>query len=111
MLELAPQKKWRVPVIKTQAAQDQGIDELVAGLEQHRQFLQDAKVQEKKLLTLREAEWQEILQELFKKWVQEELPHAKSLKKIKDQVLSGEISAYEGAHRIFPKIQPKRSKK
>lgn len=111
MLELSPQKKWRVPVLKTQAAQDQGIHELMDTLEEHRRYLEGSKERAARDNALREAEWEEILQEFLGKWIKEELPHAKELKKIKDQVLSGEISAYEGARRVFPKIQPKLPKK
>src|ERR1700678_3883071 len=39
VFSLAPQKGWRVPIVKAQAAHGLGIDELVERLEQHRAFM------------------------------------------------------------------------
>jgi LAO/AO transport system kinase len=40
VLSLGPQKGWRVPIVKTEAAFDRGIDELVEQLEAHRAYIQ-----------------------------------------------------------------------
>ena len=40
VLSLAPQKGWRVPIIKTEAARATGIDELVARLDEHRAHIE-----------------------------------------------------------------------
>jgi LAO/AO transport system kinase len=41
VLSLAPQRGWKVPIVKTEAARGQGIDELIEQLEKHRQWLTD----------------------------------------------------------------------
>src|ERR1700750_3146653 len=41
VLSLAPQKGWRVPIIKTEAHKGEGSPELVAKLDEHRQFIED----------------------------------------------------------------------
>jgi LAO/AO transport system kinase len=40
VLSLAPQRGWRVPIIKTEAARGTGIDELVAKLDEHRAHIE-----------------------------------------------------------------------
>ncbi len=39
VLSLGPQRGWRVPIVKTQAAFGIGIDELVEKLEEHREYI------------------------------------------------------------------------
>jgi len=106
MLELAPKKEWEIPVLKTQAVQNGGLEAFVKALQQHRQYLKASTEQEIQAEALRQSELEEILQELFRHWVHEELPRVKDLKKIQERVLSGEISAYEGAHQLFPSLKP-----
>jgi LAO/AO transport system kinase len=39
VLSLAPQRGWRVPIVKTEAARGEGIDELIERLAEHREHL------------------------------------------------------------------------
>jgi LAO/AO transport system kinase len=39
VLSLAPQKGWRVPIVKTEAAKGAGVDEVIERLEAHRVWL------------------------------------------------------------------------
>lgn len=105
MLELAPRKSWEVPVLKTQAVTEEGIEDLVRTMERHRGFVTGSTDWENRLKTMREAELEEILGEQFRRWLREELPAQKELQKIRGEVLSGKISAYEGATKIFPKLK------
>jgi LAO/AO transport system kinase len=41
VLSLAPQRGWRVPIVKTQAHLGEGVAELVAKLDEHRRFIED----------------------------------------------------------------------
>jgi LAO/AO transport system kinase len=41
VLSLAPQRGWRVPIVKTEATRAQGIEELVEQLEAHRAFIEE----------------------------------------------------------------------
>jgi LAO/AO transport system kinase len=41
VLSLAPQRGWRVPIVKTEAVRGKGIDELVEKLDEHRAFIQE----------------------------------------------------------------------
>src|SRR5919205_282093 len=41
VLSLAPQRGWRVPIVKTEAARGQGIDQLIEQLEAHRAWLEE----------------------------------------------------------------------
>jgi LAO/AO transport system kinase len=40
VLSLAPQKGWRVPIVKTEAAKGLGVDELIEKVEEHRAYLE-----------------------------------------------------------------------
>ncbi len=110
MLELAPAKAWRVPVLKAQAAQNVGISELMQTLEDHRSFLVASSEYSAKARLLRQAELREILQEFFGKWVSTELNRGQELIRLQEEVLSGRVSAYEGAMTIFPRLQEKASR-
>ncbi len=39
VLSLAPDREWRVPIVKTEAARGEGIDDLVGHLDAHRDFI------------------------------------------------------------------------
>src|SRR5690606_25079940 len=104
MLELAPKKDWEVPVIKTQAVGDQGIEELIRLLSEHRRHLAQDPERAERLRQLRQSELEEILRDQFGEWLREKLARDTALKPQCDQVLSGEISAYEGALKILPKL-------
>ncbi|HEY8583176.1 MAG TPA: methylmalonyl Co-A mutase-associated GTPase MeaB [Capillimicrobium sp.] len=39
VLSLAPQRGWRVPIVTTEASRGEGIDELVAQLDEHRAYI------------------------------------------------------------------------
>jgi LAO/AO transport system kinase len=40
VLSLAPQRGWRVPIVKTEAARGEGVEDLVARLDEHRAFIE-----------------------------------------------------------------------
>ncbi len=107
MLEMSPQSDWTVPVLKTQAFQNVGIPELVETLEKHRQYLQGSAKLKEKQLALRESELEEVLQEEFRNRLKADRGRFPEVEKLRERVLKGEISAYEGAAAIFPKLLPK----
>src|SRR6476661_4649641 len=41
VLSLAPQRGWRVPIIKTEAARGEGVEELVEKLDEHRTYIEE----------------------------------------------------------------------
>jgi LAO/AO transport system kinase len=54
VLSLAPQRGWRVPIVKTEAARGQGVDELIERLEAHRAWLEEeGTLQERRRRNLR----------------------------------------------------------
>src|SRR5206468_4727295 len=55
VLSLAPQKGWRVPIVKTEAARATGIDELVEQLDAHRAHIEaEGTLSERRRRNLRE---------------------------------------------------------
>jgi len=105
MLEMSHAEGWEVPVLKTQAFQNVGVKELAETLEAHRRYLDSSTKLQAKLLALREAELEEVLQESFRQWLKGEIPRRPKAEALRQQVLSGAISAYEGASRLFPLLQ------
>lgn len=104
MLELTPRKSWEVPVLKTHAVENKGIPELFQTLQKHFEFIQKSPVYQDRAKALRQAELEEILREQWGRRAHELLWGNKKLGKILEEVRSGEISAYEGALQIFPKL-------
>jgi len=105
MLELSHQEGWEVPVLKTQAFQNIGVKELAETLTAHRTYLEGSVKLQEKLLSLRQSELEEVLQETFRRRLKEEISSQPQAKALRQKVLSGEISAYEGATRIFPLLK------
>lgn len=104
MLELAPRKAWEVPVTKAQAANDQGVDELLALLDEHRKHLAQDPERPERERTLRQGEFEEILRDQFGEWLKEKLSADPALAPLKGEVLNGQISAYEGALKLLPQL-------
>lgn len=100
MLELAPHRDWSVPVLKTKAAAGEGIEELLQTLGQHQQYLAKSQELAHKAQTVRQRELEEILQDHFVGWLRHALPQNTQWEQIRQQVLSGQISAYSGAEQI-----------
>ena len=54
VLSLAPQKGWRVPIVKTEAARGQGVDQLIEKLDEHRAHLEaEGTLEERRRRNLR----------------------------------------------------------
>ena len=54
VLSLAPQRGWKVPIIKTQAANGLGVDDVIEAMEAHRAYLtQEGKLAERRRRNLR----------------------------------------------------------
>ena len=54
VLSLAPQRGWRVPIIKTEAQRGEGVPELVAKLDEHRAYIeQEGTLSERRRRNLR----------------------------------------------------------
>lgn len=104
MLELAPRREWEVPVLKTQAVENQGIPELFQTMQKHRQFIQGSPRYQEKAKELRQAELEEILREHWGRLIHQSLSQEKKFAKILENVREGTVSAYEGALQIFPKL-------
>ncbi len=54
VLSLAPQHGWRVPIVKTEASREEGIEELAAAVEEHRAHIQaEGTLEERRRRNLR----------------------------------------------------------
>lgn len=104
MVEMSPHQNWLVPVLKIQAFHNVGIEALVKEIDAHQQFLQGSQELVVKQAMLREAELAELLAEQFREKFKEALSSRPEIKALQKKVLEGEISAYEGVLKIFPKL-------
>lgn len=105
MIEMGADTDWKPPVLKVQAFHNIGVTELIDAIEAHTQSTASHEQQEKQR-SLRQSELEELLQDQFRIWLQTEFPTKAD--ELREQVLKGEISAYEGATRIFPLLLKKK---
>ncbi|WP_072867671.1 methylmalonyl Co-A mutase-associated GTPase MeaB [Desulfofundulus thermosubterraneus] len=88
---------WRPPVVKTSTLDGQGVAELLAAIESHRQYmLQDKTLGERRWLRTRN-ETLELVQYLWQRIITQELEH---INPILDAVARREKDPYRGAREI-----------
>ncbi|MEW6058456.1 MAG: methylmalonyl Co-A mutase-associated GTPase MeaB [Bdellovibrionota bacterium] len=96
--------QWQIPVVKTQAVFDQGIDELFNQVQAYRQFAETHGLLERKRAAFLEDEIYEIVASRIRLAVQNELETAVG-KKILDAVLQKQSSPHEAADKVLATLQ------
>lgn len=95
--------KWEIPVLKVQAAFNQGIENLFDKIQEHETFVRQSGQWQQRIQNLREMELKEVLQELWLKKIEEKFKQDAFYQDILKQVLDGNISAFAGAAELFLK--------
>lgn len=103
MLDLAGQKAWRPPVLKTIAEQDEGIDPLIQAIDEHETFLSESQEGIRRRCTRLEREVEGILRReisslVSKAWEEEKTPD------IMNALLERKIDPYTLAEKILDRI-------
>ena len=103
VLSLAPQRGWRVPIVKTEAARGHGIDELVTKLDEHRAHIEaEGTLSERRRRNLRNEVIALATGRLRKK-LEEELREDDSFARLLDQVVERRLDPATAASKLLDK--------
>jgi LAO/AO transport system kinase len=102
MLHLRPPSPWAIPVLPTTASSGAGVDEVVAALERHREFVGDDAARAERAAGRRADELLDILDEEMRRrleaWLLAERDGSGALVA---SVRRGEIDPYSAALRVL----------
>lgn len=103
MIALGTWPGWRPPVVLTVGNRDDGIDDLLAGIQAHRAWLsQSGEEQQRRLRRVRE----EILALLASRTVQAAQQREADLDALAQRVLSGGLDAYAAVDELSARLTP-----
>lgn len=103
MIALGTWPGWRPPVVLTVGNRDDGIDDLLAGIQAHRTWLsQSGEEQQRRLRRVRE----EILALLASRTVQAAQQREADLNALAQRVLSGGLDAYAAVDELSARLTP-----
>lgn len=103
MIALGTWPGWRPPVVLTVGNRDDGIDDLLAGIQAHRAWLsQSGEEQQRRLRRVRE----EILALLASRTVQAAQQREADLNALAQRVLSGGLDAYAAVDELSARLTP-----
>jgi LAO/AO transport system kinase len=106
VLSLAPQKGWRVPILKTEAVRDIGVDELVEKLDEHRAYIeQEGTLSERRRRNLRN-EVLSICTFRMRRALEARLTEDDTFSSLVDEVVARRLDPATAATRILERFEP-----
>jgi LAO/AO transport system kinase len=104
VLSLAPQRGWRVPIIKTEAHKGSGVAELVEKLDEHRKFIEDeGTLSERRKRNLR-SEVVGICTYRLRRRLEEQLDVDDTFAQLLDEVVARKLDPATAASRILERL-------
>jgi LAO/AO transport system kinase len=104
VLSLAPQRGWRVPIVKTEAARGQGIDALIEQLELHRAHLEEeGTLHERRRRNLR-SEVIAICANRMRRRLEEALHEDGEFSRLLDEVVARRIDPASAATTLLERV-------
>jgi LAO/AO transport system kinase len=104
VLSLAPQRGWRVPIVKTQAAKGEGVAELVAKLDEHRKYIEDeGTLSERRSRNLR-SEVVGICTYRLRRRLEEQLDADPTFAELLEEVVARRLDPASAASRILERL-------
>jgi LAO/AO transport system kinase len=104
VLSLAPQRGWKVPIIKTQAANGLGVDELIEVMEAHRAYLtEEGKLAERRRKNLRN-EVLAICAHRMRMRLEEALERDDEFAKLMDEVENRQVDPASAATTLLERV-------
>jgi LAO/AO transport system kinase len=104
VLSLAPQRGWRVPIIKTQAHRGDGVAELVAKLDEHRAFIEaEGTLSERRQRNLR-SEVVGICTYRLRRRLEEQLDADPAFAELLEEVVARRLDPATAASRILERL-------
>ena len=103
VLSLAPQRGWRVPIVKTEAARGTGIDDLVSKLDEHRAHIEaEGTLSERRRRNLRN-EVIALATGRLRRILEEELREDESFQRLLDLVVERRLDPASAAAQLLDK--------
>ncbi|MET0602931.1 MAG: methylmalonyl Co-A mutase-associated GTPase MeaB [Baekduia sp.] len=104
VLSLAPQRGWRVPIIKTEAHKGAGVAELVEKLDEHRAFIEaEGTLSERRKRNLR-SEVVAICTFRLRRRLEEQLDEDDTFAELLDEVVARRLDPATAASRILERL-------
>ncbi|WCB92696.1 putative GTPase [Baekduia alba] len=104
VLSLAPQRGWRVPIIKTEAHKGTGVDELIAKLDEHRAFIEaEGTLSERRRRNLR-SEVVAICTFRLRRRLEEQLDADTTFAELLEEVVARKLDPATAATRILERL-------
>jgi LAO/AO transport system kinase len=100
MIGLGERGEWRVPVLRTVASRGEGVAELVAALDAHRQWSDGSGERERRRVVRAEAEIEAVAVTRLRARIRD--AHGASLPDLAKRVVAGELDAYAAADELQP---------
>lgn len=106
MLHIAPQRdSWQIPVLRTQAENGVGMEELLQAIDKHRDSLRKSEQLERRREHFRRQELVDIIEEQIRIRLVARLTDDPKLKLYAEDVLSGTLDPYTAAQEILSNEQ------
>ena len=99
-IQVKTEERWRPPIIKTIAAEGKGLDELMAALDQHREYLQTQSAGQQRVRVRAAIELETILRESLLNRLLATVG-ADRLERVIEQVAAREIDPYSAAEKLL----------
>jgi LAO/AO transport system kinase len=104
VLSLAPQRGWRVPIVKTEAHKGTGVEELVTKLDEHRAFIeQEGTLSERRRRNLR-SEVVAICTHRLRRRLEEQLDADATFAELLEEVVARRLDPATAATRILERL-------
>src|SRR4051794_17030829 len=101
VLSLGPRTSWRVPIVRTEASRGEGVDELVAKLEEHREHIRaEGTLEERRRRNLRN-EGLEVATIRLRRRLEESIAEDASVQELLDQVVTRRLDPASAAARLL----------
>jgi LAO/AO transport system kinase len=100
-----PDEAWKQPVLATIAAKGEGIEEVVAALDDHRTWLQASGTMRERRRRRLEERTREVVDRALVRWVWDETAAEQAIRDRLDDLESGQVSPYELAASILDALK------
>jgi LAO/AO transport system kinase len=100
-LSLAPQKGWRVPIVQTEASRAEGVEELAAAIEEHREHIRaEGTLEERRRRNLRN-EVLELATVRLRRRLQEQVMDDPEVQALLDEVVKRRLDPASAAAKLL----------
>ena len=101
VLSLGPQKGWRVPIIRTEAARGEGVEELAGKIAEHRVFIREEGTLEERRRRNLMNEVMELATVRLRRKLDESVREDQSVRQLFDDVVARRIDPASAAQRLL----------